>query len=536
MFWNNLYKYLTAVLLLLLMAGQLGSCRKDEGNYTYSHIDTIGITGINDSYLVSLGTQTTIHPVLTYESGANVNDSNFTFDWTYYTQSIVSGNRTTLYTGKNLDTILPLSIGIYNFYYTIKEKSTGITWQKKFRLEVTGSFNKNGWFVLNDVNGQSRLDYYADNPAAWNTYPTIYRNISSVIKDASTGEQVPLTGKPLSLAAYQNKDAIYTTYTYWLYVSTDKETVKINLDNGFTWNKIKYLFANETAFGEPGHMDYLEGSSLGGGGAYGLKDGDLYMYYYIYSLYGTPMNRLAGGSRFNIAPYLAFPVTSSMHAMFFDTDNKRFVRTQYTSTAATIVTGNGAGLDMANVGKDLVWMNYTYLFSGQVIALFKDNNNRFYLARISYQTSTSAPSATPISFTDITDKMTGLVQADRFALDQHYGYIFYTVGNKLYQYDMDGMTAKMVKDYGSRKISLLKVNKMTVYPQGSNNFNSSTIYPRMEAPGYSIIVGTYDEASPASSGTLDFFKAPQYMGDLTTYFSSFTGLGKVVDVAYTEKN
>ena len=531
---RNIYSYITAFFLMAgVVLACITGCRKDTGNYTYTRIDSVAISGIDDSYQVSLGTTTAIHPVLTYESGKNVHDSDFTYEWVYYTDAVIGGNRTTLHTGRNLDTILPLRIGTYNFYYTIKQKTTGITWQKRFNVAITGTFKKYGWFVLNDIAGQARVDYYEDNPAAFNTFPVVYRNLTSLIKDDNTGEAFPLSGKPLSITASINRDVINSTGTiYWLYINTDKATLKVNLTNGFTWDKTKYLFANETAFGEPARMDYIEGGSSANG-AYGFYDGNLYMYYHSIALYGAPMNRVAGGTPFKIAPYLAFPYNTYLHAMFYDTDNKRFVRTMYTLATATTITTAGQAFDLANVGKDMVWMGYTRLSNGQVIAILKDNN-KYFLARIGFVTTTTTPTITAVSMTEVTDKITGIAQADRFVIDQQYGYLFYTVGNKLYQYDMDNQVAKLAKDYGSRKISMLKVNKLTIFPAGSSNFN--VLINRLEAPGYAIIVGSYDEKSPDNSGTIDFLKAPALMGNLTTYFSPFTGLGKVVDVKYNEPN
>ncbi len=435
-----------------------------------------------------------------------------------------------IHTGKNLDVELPLGIGSYRFYYVVTQKSTGITWQKKFNVNLYGTFQTSGWFVLNDIDGKARLDYYQENRDAYNSFPVIYRDFTALIKDVNTGNPMQLTGKPLSVTMFNNRDAINNTNAVRLYINTDKETQWINASNGFTWDKLRYVFANETVSGEPANVSVIYPATTAG--AYAYKDHQLYLYNITYSLYGTPVNRISGvAGTFPISEYFAAPYTQSMHAIFFDTQNKRFLRSFMSSVGATVLTSTGQGLDLANVGKDLVWMGYTRSFNGQAVAILKDAS-RYYLARLSfpYTNTATAITITVTSFEDITSRMTDIATADKFALDQQYGYLFYVSGSKLYQYDMDNKVVKVAKDYGSRKISMLKVNTLTNQTIIAVPFT----LPRLLSPGYGIIVGSYDVENPAISGTVDFYTATGLMGDLNVSTPSFTGLGKVVDVKYSD--
>ncbi|MCX2486104.1 PKD-like family lipoprotein [Pedobacter sp. MR2016-24] len=521
------------MLLALICAGLTAifsaGCRKDVGNYDYKSIDSLGIGNVVDDYKYSIGTIAAITPELNFLHGTNFNENDFTFEWDAY-----AGNTTAkklIHNGKNLDIVLPLAVGKYRLYYVVKQKSTGISWQKSLNLEVYDSFLPAGWFVLNDIAGKARLDYYEENRDSWNTFPVIYRDFTSLIKDVNTGNAMELDGKPVSLAAFHNRDAINTSLDYRLYINTDKETEWFNITTGFTWNKLRNSLANETVSGEPAFVSKIYPGTYGG--AYAYKDHQLYIYHYIYSLYGTPINRIAGtAGTFPISEYFAAPYNTFMHAMFFDTEGKRFMRSNYSSSTATVLNVSGQGLNLASVGKDLVWMGSTAVFSGQVAAILKDNNSHYYLARINfpYPTATAAITINVNSFEDITDRLTGIATADKFVLDQQYGYLFYVSGNKLYQYDMDNKVVKVAKDYGSRKISMLKGNTLTVFtPSSIPNFLA-----RLGCPGFGIIVGSNDEQNPTTSGTVDFYQAPALMGNLTFYTNSFTGLGKVIDVQYSE--
>lgn len=505
-------------------------CRKDIGNYDYRPVDSLAIANIADVYRYSVGIKASITPDLKFLAGTSLDENDYTFEWDSYAGS--TAIKKIIHNGKNLDVVLPLAIGSYKLYYVVTQKSTGISWQKKFSLEVYGAFQPGGWIVLNDVSGKARLDYYQENRDNWNTFPVIYRDFTSLIKDVNTGNALELDGKPISLTAFDNKDAINNSLNYRLYINTDKETKWINLTAGFIWDKLRNSFANETVSGEPAFVSKIyPGVS---GGAYAYKDHQLYLYHYLYSLYGTPINRITGTTgTFPVSEFIAAPFNTFMHAVFFDTQGKRFLRSHYSSSSATVLNVSGQGLNLAAVDKDLVWMGSTRVFNGQVAAILKDNNNQFYLARIAfpYPTATStAITMSVISYENITNRLTGIAVADKFMLDQQYGYLFYVSGNKLYQYDMDNKVVKVAKDYGSRKISLLKGNTLTFFAPS----NIPSLLARLGCPGFGIIVGSNDEQNPNTSGTVDFYQAPALMGNLTFYTNSFTGLGKVVDVQYSE--
>lgn len=397
-------------------------------------------------------------------------------------------------------------------------------------MDVFGTFQPAGWFVLNDISGKGRLDFYQENRDAWNTFPVIYRDLTSLIKDVNTGASMELTGKPLSITAFNNRDAVNNTSGYRLYINTDKATQWINLTAGFTWDKLRNVFANETVSGDPAAVSVIYPGATAG--AYAYKDQQLYLYHITYSLYGTPVNRISGvPGTFPISEYIAAPANTNMHAVFFDTRGKRFLRSQASSVGATVLNSSAQGLDLSNVGKDLVWMGYTPAFNGQVIAILKDGS-RYYLARLTfpYATATSSINIVVSSFEEITGRLTDLSTADKFTIDHQYGYLFYVSGNKLYQYDMDGKIVKLAKDYGSRSISLLKVNTLTGFTTAMvPNFPA-----RYTSPGYGIIVGSYDAQNPTSSGTVDFYTTTSLMGNLSVSTPPFTGLGKVVDIKYSE--
>ena len=522
------YRILMSLAVAVWLGFALTGCRKDLGNYDYNPVDSLVIGNMQDTYQYTIGATMNISPELKFLHNSTFNESDYTYEWATYTSNTAA--KKVIHQGKNLDIALPLGIGSYRGYYVVTQKSTGITWQKRFTLDVFGTFQPAGWFVLNDIDGKSRLDFYQENRDAWNTFPVIYRDLASLIKDVNTGSPLELTGKPLSVTAFQNRDGINSTMAYRLYINTDKATQWINITAGFTWDKLRNVFANETVSGEPASVSVIYPGVAGG--AYAYKDQQLYLYHTTYSLYGTPVNRISGvPGTFPISPYIVAPANQNMHAVFYDTQNKRFLGSMASSVGATILNSSAQGLDLSNTGKDLVWMGYTPAFNGQVVALLKDGS-RYYLARLTfpYTIPTTNINILVSSFEEITGRLTDLATADKFTMDHQFGYLFYVSGNKLYQYDMDSKMVKLAKDYGSRTISLLKVNTLTAFTTA----NVPNFPARFTSPGYGLIVGSYDAQNPAGSGTVDFYTATSLMGNLAVSTPPFTGLGKVVDVKYSE--
>ena len=58
---------------------------------------------------------------------------------------------------RNLDYQVELAAGIYTLYFTVKEKDSGLYWQKNYQLTVSDTTTE-GWMVLCSDGGRARLD------------------------------------------------------------------------------------------------------------------------------------------------------------------------------------------------------------------------------------------------------------------------------------------------------------------------------------------------------------------------------------------
>lgn len=526
----KLQKITSQILMICLVGILFSACRKDLGNYKYQEINELEVSGINDNYDIQVGGMLNIVPVLGFSKDPNFSPDNYSYEWISFNESAAQAEqRKSLYKGQNFDIPFALGIGTYSVFYVVTEKSTGVSWRKRFIVKVTGTY-KGGWGVLSEVNGGSRLDYFQYDHATV-SYPKVYRDFTSQFADAATGQVLKLEGKPKFLAGWSNRVAAVSGYKYYFYVGTETQTNKINLTDG-NW-KDSYPFKFESAGATAlTHVDNIMPALSGDG--YAFLDGDVFVSSYTFNMaFGTPINRLTGNTAyFKVSPYVAVIRGGvSANALMYDVTNKRFVRNVNAATTSVSPLTYTAGTSPFNpnaVGMDLVWMGQTYAYGGRAYAVLKDGS-KYYLARMNNAAAFSAYAWDEI--TNITD----IANAEHFAVDQQYGYLHYSVGGKVYQYDVDSKTSKLMKDYGNLKISMLKVNQgvSVTYSTAVSATNAATYGKRFIPVVTGLICATYDPANPNTSGKVDIFMVPQFNAPFTID-NSFDGFGKVVDVCSAE--
>jgi hypothetical protein len=237
--------------------------------------------------------------------------------------------------------------------------------------------------------------------------------------------------------------------------------------------------------------------------------------------YGLPVNRVSGETTdFDAAPYIGKVIGSNYPAALFDRTKKRFLR-----------LNDGAGNCAALADPDLADPNYKFSYkpnmdllymitipgSFATYAVLKDPvTNRVYVYSFTMQTTVSQNFAKEITGTDI-------VNAEKFAINPEFGYLFYNVGSKVYEVNFDNPSvSKLVVDLGSRKLSLLK-------------FHPFRGYTKYATQAYSLMVGSYDPGKPAEScGTLSQYAVPGLFGD-PVLIKSWSGFGKIVSLTYRER-
>ncbi|QKJ32809.1 hypothetical protein HQ865_24650 [Mucilaginibacter mali] len=514
-------KHLTYICCLLaVVLGLLSACRKDLGNYQYHDINEGQISNINDSYSAFRGTALAISPTLKFTMDDGADTTKYTYAWYIIDQSVLPITKKTVAKSKNLNWSVNIasSTTAYTLLYEVTEVSTGAIFRKSSSLTV-GTEIADGWLILNDIGGKGRLDFlnYLSASSTFKPYTDILTTFSTLT----------LTGAPKMVYYYYRRDP-FSALTYKaIAVGTDQSTSVINTQDG-TFTKFANISTMMSSYSPPPYYAQSIAAQASSNLAY-LFDSNGALYYENATqryAWGTRVNKTSAGVEFKISPYYAEAYkNSTTYALMFDTDNKRFMEHKSTNNSSSVpvpVSGNKVfsdnGIDAGNLKMDLLYMASTPAAGGRTYALFKNSASEVFLTIIQCDYS----SFNPQTFEKITTAP-DMINATQFAIDPTSGYIMYLVGSKIYRYNRADQTNAMVLDMGTKKVSLMKYQKLT-YQTGTARYIEYAS---------KLIVCTYDDASPNTSGQMNLYTVPGLNAALSLY-QSYTGYGKIVSVSYRE--
>ncbi|WPO78898.1 PKD-like family lipoprotein [Flavobacterium sp. KACC 22761] len=479
-----------ALLLLITVAN---SCVSDEGNYNYTEINTLNVTGIQEEYTVYTGERFKLSPDLNPTKDDGSDPDRYTFQWV-----ALGSARNIISTSKDIDAIIKLPPAKYQVYYLITDKVTGVTWQQKyFTLNVVSAIYE-GWMVVGDVDGKARLDMVS-------IIPNGTTRVITDVLDAA-GSALKLSGKAVDVECFGS--ALSTSTAYGIYVTaTETGTARLEPDS-FAWTESQNIAyesvggAFETNFG----VDFMKSAAPAENIIY--SKGNIYCYVRSNQIrYGLPQNILDIETKpFYAAPFIAENRgTIAGPPIFYDQNNRRFVRYSFSKgncSAMPPLTGSPTVLDWNNTNCDLVYMTTSNFNSFENFAVLKNvTTGKFHLLR--FNTALAQTYYKEILNAPDIDKAT------KFAVSPDSGYLFYAVGGKLYEYDNGTQSAKLMLDKGSEEITYLDCNA-----------RANKLYTKK------LIVGSY-----GTTGKLELFTVPPVNGNLVLDYS-YSGLCKIVDVAY----
>jgi len=145
--------------LLFVPLFLMTSCLEDNGNYDYTKLKEVSITGLNDSYRFVLQQPVSLTPNVS----TDINSSNLSYDWRIGNDTIAKTPSLNYTFNKTLNTTDPLTFEVY-------DKTTNVRYLKRMTIAVVSPFNT-GWLILSDANGKPVLSfqsyeqdsvYYAD--------------------------------------------------------------------------------------------------------------------------------------------------------------------------------------------------------------------------------------------------------------------------------------------------------------------------------------------------------------------------------------
>lgn len=471
-------------MFLALITFSFSACYKDLGNYDYTEPNKVSISGINEKYTVMQGSYFEVIPELTFTE-ANASDSaRYTYEWIAMKKgALVADKRKDLGTGKSLRTNIAIPSGSYNVYYRVKDTVTGLQFQKVFDIDVVSSIYE-GWLAMTEVNGKARLDMVSK-----------VNNEFIVIKDVLNyvGSSLTLKGKPVAVNSFRMNPL---ADGYGIFLSTNETTDRVEPET-FQY-KNTYNIKYEMIANVPDDFAATEVADAGGYRSYMISGTNAYFYYYVLSIrFGLPINIIKDEpATFEIAPYMAI----NSGAVFYDNTNKRFVRHIGTESTCSVMP-EGTLFDF-NTGMDLVYMTYSSFSNGNVFAiLHSEATGKYMLARFTFGSAIQQ-----VYYEEMT--ATEMAMAKNFAVSPGFGYIFYTVGGKLYSYDMSLKASKLMLDKGANEFTALKFR------------------------GNTLVAASFDaQKSEGENGILEEYTVMPVQGDLQL-LNRFSGLGKIISFSY----
>ncbi|WMI64129.1 PKD-like family lipoprotein [Aestuariibaculum sp. YM273] len=486
------------IILALVFSMLFWSCSEDLGNYDYVDINQVEFEGIASNYTALFGEPFEIIPTLNYTKDGSADESRYSYEWVAYNETALQADQKwPLATTKNLQLeALTVPPNDYNVRYLVTDVETGVQWSTSFKLNVESTISE-GWMVLNDVNGVARLDMVSK---VAGEYSPIY----DVLDYANSS--LTLEGAPVNVYCYA-----YDPQFYGIYVTTEGTgTTKIEPDT-FDW-KVEYYLSFEMLSDVPTDFgaDFIE--RTGGNESVMYKDGNFYYYVRVYQYrYGVPINIVDG----EVEPFKAAPFVGAVGQfrganLYYDVEERRFLRQSWGAQKCNVMP-EGTLFDY-NTGKDLLFMDGTSYNGGEVFAILKEPGlEKLFLARMS---SGIFGRINQVYYEEIPAEIAAdMAQADHFAVSPQFGYVFYNVGGKIYEYDFGLKQTKLMIDRGDEEVTVLKFQKLSPY---SN----------------SLLLATH--GAGASSGKMSLYEVAPVNGDLVP-LESYDGFGKIVSISYRDQ-
>lgn len=507
--------------MAFVLAMCLTGCSQDEGNYDYHALNEPNITGVPDDNSVLIHDVIDLDPSM----GDNISDLDaYEYEWKVINNS---GDHveTVLSNEKHLHQEVTLNAGEYTLYFTAKEKKSGLFWRKTYSLKVSDSTSE-GWMVLCDVDGKTRLDVISD--VTGKTY-----------QDVLGSNGMPALNHPYSIQYMPNSG--YNDSPFYLFTAEGATRLA---KNNFAW-EANYAFKYEVAKSIDLHPQSMV-CDQSGMMRVCVSDG----YAYTASNMGIQGLFAAVNKQPTLAPYVGANIGASSYAsvyLFYDNTNKCFMSccpflvglslsdTNYHSMEEmeSIATGykgsdmvTGSAFTEYPVGLDFVYMENTKYDPGNAkmgitYTVLRDGS-KYVLYGIQLGDMLTYADCTYVlgkAYYGDLSGCTDIAKASHFAFSSLRNYMYYAVGGTVYRVNLSETPLTAEKQFTLRNetITMMKFN---FYQNTSSNHD------------YDLVVGSENNGV----GTLRIYDGMTTEGDFSLVNpKSYTGFAKIVDATYRER-
>lgn len=516
-----------AVLCLLCF-----SCYDDEGNYDYREPDQLEITDIQEEISVlAYAERIQITPKVISKQEGEIKADNPNYTFTYlYDEMITTAEDTrqcsvldSSFT-KDLDIPAELKARKYKCWFEVMDKRTGVVTTKPFFMTVA-STNYEGWMVLCNEGDENRV--------RMDMIGMISPERNVVTHDILSNTGLPLTHNAVSISLDPNFGYASGAVLYMLSEDGGYKLDGETFDTGIEYS-MNYEYGDAEATYSPLRMCKTSGFFV-----VTDKNGNAYAKSNVGgAIFESPINtmHLGGEPEFDISPYLCANRTNTWvnNALLYDVTNRRFVmwNGNFREYCSEIVRPEPALFDY-NTGKELVYME-SIASNSEAYALLKDTEGRFSLYGIQFVYGYPVSTFKQSMYEDGEGygiHAQRLSEATCFAFHSNQPYLFYALGNEIWQFDYVNKSNRRMKILGDKEeITLLKFN---VFTGNYANVTKPESYINMQ---YDLIVGSVDhDVKSVNNGILRFYSVPRLNADIELKGTPYNGFAKIADVVYRER-
>ncbi|WP_297058372.1 PKD-like family lipoprotein [uncultured Duncaniella sp.] len=510
-------------------------CADDIGNYDYTEINEVSLERGNKSPeegktydVVAFIDNIDFDPQLKSSLGVN-DESAYEYEWRIMPLgtdwSAIDAEEITVCTTRRINQPVTLSPGKYSAFFNVKDKSTGVTWTTCFYLMVRSVTNE-GWLILSNVNDKCRLDI------VYNRSETEDLLSHDIFQDVDMD-----LGKPERLI-----------FNYDL---GDQATLLVTDKNTWNLDRVDLHIAEENSlvwrFGvSPGSVRVKASaiSKFAGRNLWAIIDEKDDIYTIARNVDGAffefPLTRLNGTTPFKPAPFICVNHSNANNGcnpvIMYDADHRQFIQIHNNSVYPSVMDFKGRHIFDNPTGRDMLHMESTK--AGPIHSVLRDpatNDTYFYTINMRGEYIEAEhwwEEGEYISYNEQAayGKVVGpeIESATKFAFHHQWDYLFYAVGDKVYQFNMatPDEPAVLVLTFPGEEVKVLR----------SNPFVAWEAYADWErARAFQLVIGSDVKSGPAATcGKVRFYEVPNLMQPLKK-LKEYDGFGSIVEVVYKER-
>lgn len=441
----------------------LTACVKDTGNYKYTNINEVGITGLATSYAAVFNLDTLrIKPKISLTEQIS-DPARVSYYWILYKGTTIVD---TIGRAATLEYPVKAAPDMYTLFLRVVDNQTQVAWKAGTTVTIGTRYTTGIMLMGAAENGNADMDM-------------ITMVGDTVVTKGILGKSgLPALQGPIGVQ-HVGGSGLVNYVRLWVMTKSGSYFLDRLTMLGSTENK----FARITVTNENINKETIQpvlyapqitarsgttGSSLGAR-AMLTSDGDIFPTHTFLvggDYYTNPANRLATdfNKRLKAAPYMWYSINNMSSLMWYDTENQRFLN--YVNfgiaTSSVIPTDNAADVfpwNQAGTGRTLVYGENTRntdggSTNGNSFAIMKDAAGKYYI----YKFYASGTTPQKRDFYTVSPIAVNFDKADSYAFSSRRSVIFYSLGNKLYAYDYNKGFEKFYQfpEVGTDEITMLK--------------------------------------------------------------------------------